>query len=353
MDNEAQRAFRRARATTRDLTRLARNPKCPTLRLGVAARVDFNAYLKARGAFAQGEQSPFALAFGNRFESRLHRDGELLKALVAASLVPEGDDAVLDLSAGAWNEAGLKARAARTADQLNEAHAGARAPRLMVHPVLPLPLGSDAPTLYVVPDALVRIDRVFRPVEIKSFPDLGARTDKESLRAARLQAAVQVLALRAVTRGIDPDAFVPPLAVLVLGRAGSLGPRAHVAEDLEGEIHQIETLAVPAWRLGILRERTLAEAHVAPAAGLDGEPVAYTERCASFCPLARSCRDRLRAERRVELLGDKPAKTLAPLSSIDAARAAVSDPSAAPPAAQGIAGELAEIARLVPLRPVR
>jgi hypothetical protein len=128
--------------------------------------------------------------------------------------VPEVSYDDLEEVGGNWS---LDLRHARTAALLARAAASsADAGTLFDHPLLRLAVGGRP--VYLEPDLIAfRLRGQFRVVEIKSFAAIDGQADADKVRAAAIQSAVYVLALRQLLAGLGagPPELVSDRVILV------------------------------------------------------------------------------------------------------------------------------------------
>jgi hypothetical protein len=319
----------------RALAALASNPGCRRRALLDAAGVDKGAVAERLGAPARFGQSRFAFSRGHAFEARVKRDGcvELLRLLaVTDDGGAEGRTAVIpDLSAP-----GPEGRAARTRLALAEAEPGVWT--LLDHPLITLEVAGS--TAYLEPDAVaIAPDGRWTVVEIKSFPILDGGADAMKVGAAARQAAVYVLALDAVEAGRSRTdvLLVCPKDFSNLPTADWVDVRKQLAvtrRQLQ-RLTRIEEIAAAlpegtTFDLAYTADgRTVTRPPAELLAAVEAVPAAYAPECLSTCELAFHCRDRSRAEGRVDALGRGLRAELGELTTVEAVLAA----------ACGLAGE--------------
>ncbi|WBP88754.1 hypothetical protein [Kitasatospora cathayae] len=313
----------------RSLAALAANPGCHRRAVLDAAGVDKSALAARLGRPAPFGQSPFAIARGLVFESRLKADDHaaLLEPLRAHLGVPADDRAPL-LVPDLLHRSGPAVRADRTAEALARAAADPDAWTLLDHPMLRLPVAGS--TAYLEPDALVVHGGRCTVVEIKSFPVLDGSADPAKVGAAARQAAVYVLALQhaaAAAAGLpladDPytEQRLPgsPRTSVLLVCPKDFGNRpTAVAVDVRRELattrRQLSRMTGIGRLLAALPPGTdfdlATDEDGAPArsteqltAAVEAVPAAYSPDCLSTCELGFHCRAQARCGDRVEQLG--------------------------------------------------
>jgi hypothetical protein len=189
----------------RTIAALTSNPGCARRAVLDAAGIDKQRLAGYAGFPAPFGQSPFAISRGRAFEALVKADGcaELLRLLREQLGLPVPEVSYADLEEiGGSGELGL--RHARTRSLLERAAAsGTDAGTLFDHPLLRLTVGGQR--AYLEPDLIAfRLHGQFRVVEIKSFAIIDGQADPEKARAAAIQSAVYVLALRELLDEIRP-----------------------------------------------------------------------------------------------------------------------------------------------------
>ncbi|WP_405592630.1 hypothetical protein [Streptomyces sp. NBC_01190] len=323
----------------RALAALAANPGCRRRALLDAAGVDKGAVAETLGAPARFGQSRFAFSRGHAFEARVKRDdcAELLRLLgvrgpgldgTEVEGEPAGDVAVEVPELGA---PGPEGRVLRTRLALAEATPGVWT--LLDHPLLALDVAGS--TAYLEPDAVaIAPDGRWTVVEIKSFPILDGGADAMKVGAAARQAAVYVLALDAIEagRGRTDVLLVCPKDFSNLPTAEWVDVRKQLAVTRRqlARLTRIEEIAaaLPAgttFDLGYSPDgRTVTRPVAELSAAVESVPAAYAPECLSTCELAFHCRDRSRAEGRVDALGRGLRGDLGELTTVEAVLSAAS-----------------------------
>jgi hypothetical protein len=303
----------------RGLERMARNSRCNRLEVLTLAGVrPAAAAKKIYGESAEEGQSPFAISRGNRFEKHLlDEDAKVLVELYQKEgRLPE-TVRVADLSRlcpGTKPEV-MEQRRHETLRLIREALSGqAGAPQLMIKPRLPFQLLERE--YDVEPDFVVVVEGRIMVGEIKSYSDRGGKTDPAKIRGACRQAAVGVVALRAVLDSDRPDELVPAAGDLVLAVPGSNIPTLRPM-TLDGEVDSLRRAleAMPA-RL----EQTMATLPLGTTLdqreALEAIPNHYCASCREHCALATVCRRAARAVHDPGILGDRAREQLAPVVSL-------------------------------------
>ena len=287
------------------------------------------------------EGSRIALAVGRQFESALKRRNfeRFRHALDRAGRLTDASSAVIaDIDALAPGESASARteRARLTSGFLLRAVRGDQtAPDVLWHPHVALDLGRFPIT--IVPDYLLMRHTApgLRVGEIKAYPDRGAATSIASLRLARLQAGVEVLAVRAtlLTLGVrDAESHVTADVDIML-RTRGLGLFGVLRREPARVHREVERL-----------ERSISDAVVAlpglvasmPAgitldqrAGFEALPYRYSEQCRGHCALAQRCGERAVASGNPAILGDHMAASLGgviSLTELDAILAGLQEP---------------------------
>lgn len=271
-------ATSRKRHNARTIAALTGNPGCSRRAVLDAAGVDKPRLAETIGFPGDFGQSRFALARGNAFEAMLKADdGALLgEALGVPSVV------YADLGADADDT--LAARHDRTRALL----AGGDA-TLIDHPVLTLEVAGQ--TVFLEPDLVAfRRDGRLRVVEIKSFAIVDGQADSAKVAAAATQAAVYVLALRALVPDVDHD------VVLVCPSNFSLRPVAVILDvrkqlsTLRRQLARLSSVAALVEALPADLSFDLALPPDALIAALGQVAARYAPECLSACELAAYCR---------------------------------------------------------------
>jgi hypothetical protein len=330
----------------RGLERVARNPGCQRLRaLTMVGILPATALEQVHGDRSREGQSPFALTAGNNFDRivlesgaarllQLYREAQRLTTLECkVAVVPELAPGITPIA--------LERRLAETMRLFRMKLAAApAAPNLIVKPRLPVPLlGIDH---YIEPDVLVAADSepFYRPVEIKSYPDRGGKTDPADVRSACRQAAVAVIGLRTCIARIgvlEPEQLALPLGDLVLRQPGSYQPKLR-AMTLEGEVHSIDRAFNEAPR--DLDELEALLESIAPNATLDNPAVLdaisnnYLPSCREYCALAGRCKEQAVQSQNPVLLGIQAREEFAAAGSLGRTLELLRDQGAPPRTAE-------------------
>lgn len=279
----------------RAISRIARNPRCQRqAALHLLGLREQEAYLQLTGSSYPGPRGDYtaALKWGRLFEARLteHQARRLLASIEGIlgirtntawvrdlkNEVPDQPEAVLD-------------RSRRTRAILDDLLAGRRVPDLLIQPCLQLSWkGMDWG--HILPDALVldRAQQQYLPLETKAFISLDGILTPGERMALRLQAAVEVLALRTELGRLDPGNIVPPQALLVVATPYGFRPESAVLEGLEAEIAAVEAALRTLGR--VYSRLATRRSNLSASETLTQLPLHYQESCLAGCALAAHCR---------------------------------------------------------------
>lgn len=317
----------------REIEKLARNPRCLRLALLTAARLPASYVLEA--VFDQPNRRvppPTAVLVGRRFEAALFRDraAALREAYRTLGLLTIPADRVLDIARlHPGTSPDVLAQRARTTERAitQRLRGDKSAPLLIIMPRLRLSVAGQH--VGIEPDYLVACDeRVYRPAEIKSYVFREARTDPAEVTGARRQAAVSVLALRALYAhlGVSStalNALVPAEADLVFREPARMKPRIQ-RERIDGEVfalgHTLDRLE------DRIREAAtqLASGRLDAPAAVCRVPARLTDACHAFCDLAPVCGREAVLRGDVAQLGDDVREQFGDGVRLDRVRALVS-----------------------------
>lgn len=294
----------------RTIAALSSNPGCARRAVLDAAGVDKQRIAGWAGFPAPFGQSQFAITRGNAFEAQVKANGcaELLSLLRDKLGLPIPEVSYDDLEMVGGN-AGKQVRYIRTRALLGRAAAdGKGAGTLYDHPMLRLEVGGR--TAYLEPDLITfRLRGQFHIVEIKSFPIIDGQADRGNVAAAVTQAAVYVLALRALLAelGYGPRAVAHDV-VLVCPENFANRPTAalvDVRKQLTVLTRQLSRLA----RIDALLALLPPDLTLDPLVDADGIPqrpatdllyavrgieARYAPECLDTCELSRLCREEAR-----------------------------------------------------------
>jgi hypothetical protein len=232
----------------RAITRIARNSRCRRQAgLHLLGLRDEEAYVVLTGrrySAPLGERAA-ALQWGRLFEAKLtEHQARRLRASLEAVLGPRPIPVwVRDLRQEVpdTQQDAVLERSCRTRAVFTDLLAGRRVPDLLLQPALQLSWqGTDWG--YIIPDALVldRIHQRFVPLETKGFISLDGIITPGERVALRLQAAVQILALRSEFGRLDPGRMVPPQALLVIATPFGFRAAPAVVESLDAELAAVD-----------------------------------------------------------------------------------------------------------------
>jgi hypothetical protein len=338
-----------ARANARTVAALTENPGCARRRVVDAAAVRAYELAAKLGYPVTRGQSPFAITSGNRFEKRLKEGSEyklLVEALKPFVPLPEVPR-VVDLGSAPGHRIGtpaLIARAKMTDEVIAKIARGDEdAPHVVDHPVVVFDLAGTP--VYLEPDALaLRVGNELQLVEIKSYAIIDGQADPAKVSATGGQAAVYVLALRAVLSrlGFDPDRLRWSV-ILVAAKNFGRAPTAHEGPlrkkvmalqrvlravpqtgDLLTEIPEDFTLDVdPDGKLDDTKRRARLD-HA-----LRQLPMQFVPECLASCDLAHVCRAQAICDDEPTRIGRIARDTLAGVPTLaDALRLARKGPRA-------------------------
>jgi hypothetical protein len=304
----------------RAISRIAQNPRCHLqagmLLLGLQEQETFRLLTGKPYPGPRGDRSA-ALAWGRLFEARLteNQARRLLVALDGMLGIRATSAHIRDLRAeipDAEDDA-VSTRATRTREILADLLDGRPVPDLVLQPCLVLKWrGADWG--YIAPDALAldRSRRRYVPLEAKGYIALDGMITPGERAAVRLQAAVEIVALRSELVHLDPAAEVPPQALLIVATPFGFRPAPSVLEELDAETVAVEvalrTIAQVFSRLAIQRTVPLRER-------LLGLPIHLQDSCLASCALAGVCR--ARAPRIHATFGDHVAALLGERVDLD------------------------------------
>jgi hypothetical protein len=277
------------RHNARTIGALTGNPGCARRAVLDAAGVDKPALAERIGFPGSFGQSRFALARGTAFEAILKADGcALLREVLG---IPAGTALGYD-DLGADADDTLAQRHGRTRELL----AGARGAALVDHPLLALNVAGQQ--VYLEPDLIAyRAEGRIRVVEIKSFAIVDGQADGAKVAGAAVQAAVYVLALRALMRrlGTDDDRVSHEI-VLVCPENFTLRPTA-VVIDVRKQVatlrRQLGRLRSVAELVDALPDRLSFDPALPPPELIEAlgvVPARYAPECLSACELSMFCR---------------------------------------------------------------
>ena len=292
------------------------------------------------------EGSPIALAVGKQLEAALKRnDFERFRESLrrAGRYDDPATIRILDIDAshpGSDPEA-IAARTRRTSDVLLRAMRGdPSAPDALWHPHVMLTV-SPALKVTIIPDYLLlrHSGAGLRVGEIKAYRDRGAYTGIASLRLARLQAAVEVIAVEDTLRTLGArnvaDLVPPAVDFMLRSRTGFFAVVRRRPARVHREVERVRrALAQAIVRVPSVVGAIPAGETLDTRAGFEALPYHYTESCRAHCALAARCAERAAAVGAPAILGDDMAAvlsgavTLTDLDAILAGRIAPATPEA-------------------------
>ncbi len=296
--------------SARTIAALTSNPGCARRALLDAAGADKQRIAACAGFPAPFGQSRFGITRGNAFEAQVKANGcaELLRLLRDQLGLPIPEVSYDDLETVGGNP-DRQVRYARTRALLGRAAAAEDdAGTLFDHPLLRLEVGGR--TAYLEPDLITfRLRGQFHIVEIKSFPIIDGQADSGQVAAAVTQAAVYLLALRALLAelGYGPETVAHDV-VLVCPENFANQPTAvlvDVRKPLTVLTRQLSRLA----RIDTLLASLPPGLTLDPLLDADGIPqrpatdllcarrnipARYAPECLDTCELCRLCRDEAR-----------------------------------------------------------
>lgn len=291
-----------------------------------------------------------AVRYGRWFEGQLTRDhaARLRHALARAEGLDPRSLTVRNIAEEVPSADGGEYRAERlerTRGILRDFAHGRGAPHLLVQPQLELTIVDDY-VLLISPDFL-RLDaigRTLHPGEIKAVITADGLASEDDLERMRLQAAVEVVALRAEADRFGIAHLVPEVARFVGSSGLGAWPDAPHLERLGAEVRAVErgiaALARTRARLMELRDgREVALAELVPQLSFH-----WQQDCLSSCVLADLvCRRRI--EGRATSLGDAAADLLGPDTELAHLAAVVAGGAPTGPREALVAAEIAEAIR--------
>jgi hypothetical protein len=269
------------RHNARTIAALTGNPGCSRRAVLDAAGVDKVALASRVGFPGSFGQSRFALARGNAFEAMLKADdGALLRSVLDVGMIGYHD-------LGVDSDDTLAARHGRTRELLTSS-----ASALIDHPLLTLEVAGR--TVFLEPDLIAfQSEGRLRVVEIKSFAIVDGQADAAAVSSAAVQAAVYVLALRAVL-GADR---VSHEVVLVCPENFSLQPVAvvlDVRKQLATLRRQLSRLSSVSALIDALSPAVSFDLALPPStlvSSLAAAHARYAPECLSFCEMSVYCRE--------------------------------------------------------------
>lgn len=281
--------------TSRDLVDIAANVTCQRVvrlrGLGLTDQQGYRLLSQEDLPRFRGERTA-ALRHGKVFDKRLveHEASALLESLQSIVSLPPASVRILNLGDNAHSAKKVRLRLAldQTVQALNAAAQHAPTFDIILQPALALPVAGWG-FMIVRPDALVLDPRsqTYWPLEAKAYQSIDGAIEPAERRAMRLQAAVQVVALREHYARLDPTTHIPLEAILVICSPFGMKPEPAVLENLDGEVNQIERAiaSVNAEAPSLVGMNPDAQFHA-----LNEAHWTFQESCLVGCGLARFCR---------------------------------------------------------------
>ena len=303
----------------RGIEHIARNPGCKRLLAISSAGVKPRHVSKeVYGVDPEEQQSPFAIQTGKAFEKRLYADnGKLLvERYQRAGLLPSiAQVAVIPELIPADMPDAMTKRRDLTLQYLTMKRRGdPQAPHLIIHPRLAVDLAGVEHI--IEPDALAASDSdaFYRPVEIKSYPDRGGKTDQSDLRNARRQLAVGVVGLEHELAGL-PGSVSSGLILdegdLILRKIGRWDITLTPQVSLASEVFSLKQMLHDApGQLQSLLQQLPPGATLDDPTVLNSIPSAWKESCREHCALAKVCKKQAAQCQDAMLLGSKAREEL-------------------------------------------
>jgi hypothetical protein len=341
---------------------VAVNPGCRLQAAMVAEQADelalYRDYTGARPP-DEYEEREAAVLHGLRFERRVLRDDALvLRRLLAGA--DGGDPAslsVVDLAtlvrATPGDDSYRAERFQLTSEILHSLALGLPVPDLVVlQPQLRLRTGPDADDwIYVAPDALrlqVASPRIY-PLELKGYIARGGLCSGVELARTRLQAAVQVRALREATAHLGLAHLIEDRARVICWSGYGLAPDKPVWEPVSAQLRLVER-ALPVIAAACTELRLLRRGGDVPLWRLAHLlPTNFQESCVGGCVCAPLCRRSARGTARE--LGDSAARLLGSATRLDGLVALLGGAQAHTPHEQEVAAHLSAALAILGIDP--
>jgi hypothetical protein len=298
----------------RAFARVAQNPSCrrqaAMLLIGLPED-QLRARLPALPREGPYGERAAALRWGVVFDRALAEGGasRLLASLDGQLGLGPGAASVRDLRAEVPGRtaAAVRERTRRVRNVLADLIEGRPVPDVLIQPPLELTRGAQSWGA-IVPDALA-LDRprlAYVPVEAKGNVSVDGAVPAADRGRMRLQAAVQVHALRAEFARLGQADRVTSRALLVVATPFGFRPAPGVLEDLAAEV---EAVGLALRALGESRAELAAQPQSAdPTQVLMAAPPNFREACLAGCALAEICRAEAKGVRGV--VGDRAAELL-------------------------------------------
>ncbi|MEU1881609.1 hypothetical protein ABZ470_30275 [Streptosporangium sp. NPDC020072] len=311
----------------RAIAALAANPGCARRALLDAAGVDKDRTARHLGFPAPFGQSQFAITRGNSFEIVVKENGcaELLRLLRELLGLPVAEVGYQDVES-----VGAHLRHSHTRALVDRAARQEEAAVFYDHPLLSLEIAGHV--CYLEPDVVAfQLGGRFHIVEIKSFSVIDGQAEPRKVAAAARQAAVYVLALRALLAdlGHDPER-VSHEVVLVCPENFANRPVACLV-DVRRQLAVLKRQLTRLTRVETLLDELPEELTFDLAPGQDGVPTRpagevaqalsrvparYAPDCLSTCDMCMFCRDEARGNGSTDLLGRQVRDELGGVSTV-------------------------------------
>ncbi|NUP83562.1 MAG: hypothetical protein HOV96_39155 [Nonomuraea sp.] len=312
----------------RAIAALAANPGCTRRALMDGAGIDMDAAARHLGFPAPFGQSPFAITRGNAFEALVKADGcaELLRLLREVLDLPVAEVAYHDVQ-----NVGAHLRHAHTRALFDRAARGDDdAGTLYDHPLLSLRIAGH--TAFLEPDVVAfRLGGRFHIVEIKSFAVVDGQADPAAVAGAARQAAVYVLALRAMLEELGHDPLTVAHDVVLVCPENFANRPVATLVDVRRQLAVLRRQLTRMTGLDRLLAALPDDVTFDLRPGDDGRPARpvaeladalrrttarYAPDCLSTCDLCFFCRDEARQEGASDLLGRQVRDELGGVASV-------------------------------------
>jgi len=323
--------------TVRVLAAYAEHSDCNLATLGFAAGVDFDRLLVGTQYEAPFGQSPFAFSRGVAFERMIAKHGYALTLeLLREKMDFAVDDAkIINLrQAYQKNKQGMQMRANDTRTLIRQLINGSpTAPNLIDGAVLQASIGG-MPAFFEADALAARFGGPIHAGEVKSFPVVDGRADRDKLGAALDQVSMYILFAKQLVEsiGANPD-LISPVALIITPMNVSLTPTLSIkdvskrigrAERLLAKVPDVRKIAAdipPDISFGPIATPTAPEASRADALHVLADRVgtAYSPSCLSSCGNALFCRGRAFKACSPSLTGPQAIRLLPGVRSLDRA----------------------------------
>lgn len=301
---------------SRGLIRISHNPDCQLLTAMVRERIgEPEMYRLVTGQEYEGEygQRQSAIRRGNQFEENLFKNNaQVLRREIGKFYGYDSEALTLrnfkEEIQGNGREV-AEQRLQATVGVFRELASGQPVPDLLIQPQLKLQVcGSSGETMLIAPDVLIfdRSSRIYRPGEAKSGILRKSSSNGNKLESARLQAAVEILALRAILKPFGLDGHVDSRAVFIFGSPFGMKPHLPFEERLDAEIREV-SLALSALADVKARLEELRNGSDSPIESLAPNlKINFQQSCMNSCIFANHCKSKHLDS--VRSLGDKAAE---------------------------------------------